>query len=61
VVGTNCLNLTRVRCASALSNAIPSCKTNDEGVGDYDIDEGPVHEVELRGDFLVASFSHLQQ
>jgi hypothetical protein len=32
---------------SALSDAIPSYKTNDDGVGDYDIDEGLMREVEL--------------
>jgi hypothetical protein len=33
----------------------------DGGVGDHDIGEGPVCEVELRGGFLVASFLHPQQ
>jgi hypothetical protein len=52
--------LAKVRCASPLSKAIPSCKT-DGGVGDYDISEGPKREVELRGGFLAASFPHPQQ
>jgi hypothetical protein len=49
--------LTKVWCASPLSEAIPSCKI-DEGVDNYDIDNGPVHEVELGGGFLAASFPH---
>jgi hypothetical protein len=58
--------LTKVRCASPLSEAIPFCKTDDEGVDDHDIDEGPIdegplREVELRGGFLAVSFPHPQQ
>jgi hypothetical protein len=53
--------LTKVRCASPLSEAIPFCKTDDEGVDDHDIDEGPLREVELRGGFLAVSFPHPQQ
>jgi hypothetical protein len=44
---------------SPLSEAIPFCKI-DEGVGDHDIAEGLVHEVELHGGFLATSFSHPQ-
>jgi hypothetical protein len=46
---------------SLLSEVVPSYKTNNEGVDDHNIDKGLVHEVELRGDFLVASFPHPQQ
>jgi hypothetical protein len=53
--------LTKVRCASPLSEAIPFCKTDDEGVDDHDIDEGPLREVELCGGFLAVSFPHPQQ
>jgi hypothetical protein len=36
-------------------------KTDDKGVDSYDTDEGLVHEVELRGGFLAASFPHPKQ
>jgi hypothetical protein len=49
----------KVWCTLPLSEVIPSCKT-DEGVGDYDIDKGPMHEVEHCGGFLAASFLHPQ-
>jgi hypothetical protein len=52
--------LMRVWCASPLSEAIPFCKT-DKGVSDHDIGEGPTREVELRGGFHAASFTHPQQ
>jgi hypothetical protein len=43
------------------SEAIPSYKTNDEGVDGHDIDGGPMREVELHVSFLAASFLHPQQ
>jgi hypothetical protein len=45
---------------SPLSKVVPSCKTSDEGVDGHDIDEGPMHKVELQGGFLAASFPHPQ-